>query len=118
MPDRATIVSLRSWSALIFGSASTIGRVARLSRVIEDSCVEERRLAVPSQQVRRYVEMLRAIEREPEPRRRIGALRSLERMRNGSRPNGSWKVGSYLPAILFNPDSLRLKLFRLVITIR
>jgi hypothetical protein len=53
-----------------------------LAYVVEDELSEERRRAVPSPELRRYVRMLRKIEREPSMApQETAAVRSLERIR-------------------------------------
>jgi len=58
-----------------------------LASVVEDAVAEERLCRVPSPQLRRYVEMLRRMEREPASApEAVAAIRSLERARRKSGP--------------------------------
>jgi hypothetical protein len=56
--------------------------VEHLSPIVGSESIPEKRYSTPSLQLRRYVEMLRSIEREPvKAPSALGAVRSLERMR-------------------------------------
>jgi hypothetical protein len=58
------------------------GTVQHLTPIIDAEWLQERRQALPSPQLRRYVELLRELEREPAlAPQALGATRSLARMR-------------------------------------
>lgn len=84
MPDPPALCYFAT-GALCHRAGDYARAVEHLSPLIDSEWVESRRLASPSPQLRRYVDFLRALEREPSiAPQALGAVRSLERLRQKS----------------------------------